>query len=298
VRRRAGLALALLSLVVSACGRPVVYEVEDGVYRALVPSAEQFEDDGARGIPGGFASLRETGINLVELTLEGDDVTFRLDGKNVVTRKIVDHLIVRDREGSGPFKAEKELLVLGNEPLVVGGLSITEPVVWPGSFEGSPVITVKSRDPEERGPGVSCRADEQCLLLSSGVDPTGRYEDANNPRTQRESHSVDPSIRRLRRVHPRYRTTGPDQQEWRVIDGRVRSVRDRCVGRSHRGRPCHARPGSHPHCPSSPGGAIQLIVMPRAQIPALAPLGAGTDGIGARQGPTACGLPRHPSNDS
>lgn len=286
MRRRAGLALALLSLVVSACGRPVVYEVEDGVYRALVPSAEQFDDDGVRGIPGGFASLREAGINLVELTLEGDDVTFRLDGKDVVTRKVVDHLIVRDREGSGPFKAEKELLVLGNEPLVLGALSITEPVVWPGSFEGSPVITVKSRDPEERGPGVSCRADEQCLLLSSGVDPTGRYEDANNPELNENPIA---SIR-----------VSDDSVEFTLDTGQ--QVRISRSGESLTGAcglsetavwdvpaevdlAMHDPVLIHTVCPSSPGGAIQLIVMPRAQIPALAPLGAGTDGDWCSAGP-------------
>ena len=102
VRKRAGLTLVSLSLVVSACGGPLVYEVDDGVYGALVPSVEQFAADGARGIPGGFALLREAGIDLVEIALEGDEVTFRLDGRDVVTRSVVDRLIVRDREGSGP----------------------------------------------------------------------------------------------------------------------------------------------------------------------------------------------------
>jgi hypothetical protein len=286
VRKRAGVTLVLLSLVVSACGGPVVYEVDEGVYGALVPSVEQFEADGARGIPGGFVLLREAGINLVELALESDEVTFRLDGKDVVTRSVVDHLIVRDREGSGPFKAEKELLVLGNDPLVLGGLSITEPVVWPGSFEGSPVITVKPRDPEERGPGVSCGADEKCLLLSSGVDPTGRYEDANNP----ELNENPIASIRVSDVFVEFTLDTGQQVQ---ISRSDESLTPAC-GLSETSVwdvPAEVDLAMddpvliHTVCPSFPGGAIQLIVIERAEIPALAPLGAGTDGEWCLAGP-------------
>lgn len=54
VRRRVGLTSVLLSLVVSGCGGPVAYVVDDGVYGALVPSVEQFAVDSAQSIPGGF----------------------------------------------------------------------------------------------------------------------------------------------------------------------------------------------------------------------------------------------------
>lgn len=77
--KRAGLTLVLLSLVASACGGPVAYDVDDGVYGALVPSYEQFAADGARGIPGGFALLREAGINLVELAPGVADFLTTLD---------------------------------------------------------------------------------------------------------------------------------------------------------------------------------------------------------------------------
>lgn len=63
--------------------------------------------------------LREAGINQVELALEGDEVTFRRDERDVLTRSVADRITVRDREGSGPFKANKELLVLGNDPPVL-----------------------------------------------------------------------------------------------------------------------------------------------------------------------------------
>jgi hypothetical protein len=286
VRKRAGLALVLLSLVISACGGPLVYEVDDGVYGALVPSAEQFAADSARGVPGGFALLRETGSNLVELSLEGDEVTFRLDGEDVVTRSVVDHLIVRDREGSGPFKAEKEVLVLGDDPLVLGGLSINEPVVWPGSFVGSPVITVKPRDPEERGPGVSCRADEMCLLLSSGVDPTGRYEDANNPELNENpiasiqvsddfvEFTLDTGQQVRISTSEESLTTACGLSETSVWD--VPTEIDLAMD-----DPVLI----HTVCPSFPGSSIQLIIIERAEIPALAPLGAGTDGEWCSAGP-------------
>ena len=279
MRKRAGLTVVLLSLVVNACGRPVVYEVGDGVYGALVPSVEQFAADAARGIPGGFALLREAGINLVELALEGDKVTFRLDGRDVVTRSVVDHLIVRDREGSGPFKAEKELLVLDNDPLVLGGLSITEPVVWPGSFEGSPVITVKPRDHEERGPGVSCRADEKCLLLSAGADPNGRYEDMNNP----ELH--ENPLASIRVSDDFVEFTLDTGQQVRISTSEESSTR--ACGLSETSVwdvPAEIDLAMddpvlvHTVCPSSPGSSIQLIIIERAEIPVLAPLGTETDG--------------------
>jgi hypothetical protein len=286
VRKGAGLTLVLLSLVVSACGGPLVYEVDDGVYGALVPSVEQFAADSARGVPGGFALLRETGSNLVELSLEGDEVTFRLDGEDVVTRSVVDHLIVRDREGSGPFKAEKEVLVLGDDPLVLGGLSINEPVVWPGSFVGSPVITVKPRDPEERGPDVSCGADEKCLLLSAGDDPAGRYEDTNNPELNENPIA---SIR-----------VSDDFVEFTLDTGQ--QVQISTSGKSWT-RACGLSETSvwdipteidlamddpvliHTVCPSFPGSSIQLIIIERAEIPVLAPLSTETDGEWCSAGP-------------
>jgi hypothetical protein len=285
-RKRARLALVLLSLVFSACGGPVVYEVDDGVYGALVPSVEQFAVDGDQGIPGGFALLREAGINLVELALEDNAVTFRLDGRDVVTRSVVDHLIVRDREGSGPFKAEKELLVLDNGPLVLGGLSITEPVIWPGSFDVSPVITVKPRDPQERGPDVSCSADEKCLLLSAGADPTGRYEDVNNPELNENPIA---SIRVSDDFVEFTLDTGQQVQISRSDESLTRAC-----GLSETAVwdvPAEIDLAMddpvllHTVCPSAPGGSIQLIVIERAEIPALAPLGTETDGEWCSPGP-------------
>ena len=40
-------------------------------------------------------------------------------------------------------KGRKQVLVLGGGPLTLGPLTIDDPVVWPGSFEDSPVVTVK-----------------------------------------------------------------------------------------------------------------------------------------------------------
>lgn len=169
------------TVVLTSCGGAVVNPVDDGSYRALVPTSEQLEQPGAEGIPGGFPVLRAEGAESIEMIVDGDDVTVIADGHHVTSRRVQERRAVVDSEGSGPFRAQKEVLVLGVEPLRIAGLVIDRPVIWPGSFEGSPVVTVKSEDPGERGPVVSCGADEACLVLSSGVDPIGRYEDANNP---------------------------------------------------------------------------------------------------------------------
>lgn len=155
------------SLTLGSCGGSAGIGVADGTYRTLVPTAEQYAADVDDDIPGGFTPLRADGVDEVELLVNGDQVTFRLDGGAPVTRDVEEHRGIRNSEGSGPFKGAKEVLVLGDAPLVLGQLTIEEPVIWPGSFEGSPVVTVEPADPDDRGPGVSCRADENCLLLSS-----------------------------------------------------------------------------------------------------------------------------------
>ena len=173
--------LAVISMALVSCGGPVRGQVSDASYQSLVPSIEQFATPEGADIPGGFVLLGESGVAMVEMQINGDQVKWFLDGEEVAQRTVEERMVVRDSEGSGPFKAEKEVLVLGDEPLVLASLIIERPVVWPGSFEGDPVVTVKSRDPDERGPVVSCGAEELCLLLSAGFDPVGRYEDANNP---------------------------------------------------------------------------------------------------------------------
>lgn len=171
------------SLVVAGCGtgNPVAV----GTYRSVVPSMEQLDLDAEGALPGGVAELRKDGVDQIEVAINADEVNVRMDGTETATLGIIDRVDITDSEGSGPFKGKKQILVLGDAPLVLGDLVIDDPVIWPGSFEESPVITIKPRNPEERGPVVSCRADEPCLLLSSGVDPAGSYGDANNPSSNR-----------------------------------------------------------------------------------------------------------------
>ena len=145
----------LFGLVVGACGGAAVEAVADGTYQALVPTAAQLADPGAGDIPGGFTSLHAGGVESVAVRIEGGAVTFAVDGTDAATRLVVERITVVDSEGSGPFKAQKQVLILGPEPLVLGDLSIPAPVIWPGSFEESPVITVKPQDSAERGPAVS-----------------------------------------------------------------------------------------------------------------------------------------------
>ncbi len=108
----------LLSAGVVGC-TPYLHAVDDGAYAALVPTAEQWEEDRAEQIPGGFAALRADGVERVVLRVEGDKVTVELDDEVVATRTVTERRAVQDDEGSGPFKAETEALALGDEPLVL-----------------------------------------------------------------------------------------------------------------------------------------------------------------------------------
>jgi hypothetical protein len=247
--------------------------VGDGSYRALVPTSAQFTEPEADGIPGGFIPLRDAGVDAIEVIISGDDVTMLLDGREAVSRRVEERLVVRDSEGSGPFKAEKEVLVLGEEPLVVGGLTIDRPVVWPGSFEGSPIITVKPRDPDERGPVVSCGADDGCPLLSSGVDPVGRYEDANNPELDENpiawitvsetavEFMLDSNerIRMSRESETFTRSCGLSETfVWDVPTGVGLEMDDPVLVQAA--------------CPTTPGD-VMLHIFERTDMPVLAPLG-------------------------
>lgn len=97
-------------------GRRTCYVVQPGSYSALVPSAGQLETDAGQELPGGFAALRNAGIETVELRIDDEEVTFLLDGTETATRRITDRVQITDSEGSGPFKAEKEILVLDSDP--------------------------------------------------------------------------------------------------------------------------------------------------------------------------------------
>ena len=285
MRTRIATTVVLAGVVLGACSA-VVGQVDEGSYRALVPSTGQFAVVGAGDIPGGLTDLRATGIDQIEVRINGDEVTFRLDGTDVVVRPVVDRLELTDSEGSGPFKGKKEVLVLGDESLVLGGLQIDRPVIWPGSFDGSPVITLKPQDPEERGPGVSCRADEPCLLLSSGVDPIGRYEGMNDPQLRENPVSfIEVSgefveftldtgelVRIGRGDESSTNACGLSETAvWDVPAGIGLTLDDPVL--------------IHTLCPSSPGGGIELIIMERAAIPVLAPLGSEYDGNWCSAGP-------------
>ncbi len=287
MRARSGAVLVLVSIAMTACTGPVVVGVADGTYTALVPTTEQLALDAAGDIPGGFAELRASGVDDLVVLVEGDEVSFQLDGKPVASREVVERVDVVDREGSGPFKAQKQVLILGSESLVLGELSIDEPVIWPGSFEGSPVITVKPWNPDERGPDVSCAVDEACLLLSSPISPTGRYENVNNPEL---GPSPVSSIEITDDVIEFARATDSPVR----ADGEARSI-SRACGMS--ATPVWDVPPEagvemgdpvlvHTLCPSQPGAAIRLVIMERAELPVLAPLGSTADGAWCIPGPS------------
>ena len=272
-------ALAALALVAGGCGSSSAGEVAIGTYGSLVPTIEQLDADVDGALPGGVAELRADDVELVEVVIDDEQVVIRLDGAVSATRTISERIAVTDSEGSGPFKGKKQILVLGDEPLVLGRLIIDEPVIWPGSFENSPVITLKPADPDERGPAISCDASEPCLLLSSGVDPAGRYEDANNP--ELDQNPVD------------FIEIGADVIEITLDGGEVigipvdSSSTTRACGLSESrvwdlppelGLPIGDPVLIHTLCPSTPGAAIQLVIMDRSAVPVLAPLTEAREG--------------------
>ncbi len=272
-------------VVAIGCGSAAGSEVAVGTYRSLVPTTEQLEIDVHGALPGGVARLRADDVDVVEVVIDTGQVVVRLDGVVAATRPITDRVSVTDREGSGPFKGRKQILVLGDEPLVLGGLIIDVPVIWPGSFEGSPVITVKPADPDERGPAISCDAAEPCLLLSSGVDPVGRYEDANDPALgQNPLDTIEIGEGSIDLV--------PDGGEVVTITAETGQVTDACgLGETRvwdlpaeLGLPIDDPVLVHTLCPSTPGAAIQLVVMDRSALPVLAPLTEASEGEWCRPG--------------
>jgi len=280
--------VVVIGLVVIACDSgPVTHRVVPATYTARVPSSAQFATDAARDLPGGFTVLRQSGVDRIELRIDGDRLTFVLDGGPAISRTVVERRVVTDREGSGPLKARKEVLVLDAD-LILGGLVIPYPVIWPGSFEGSPVITLKPYDAEERGPDVACGSGEPCLLLSSGADPSGRYERIAPP-----GGKQDP-VASIRITEQRVEFTLDGGQK---IQGPAlaRSSTPACglaespvwEVPSELGLPMADPVLVHTLCPSNPGASIQLIILERAAIPVLAPLAAGSDSEWCHNGP-AC----------
>ncbi len=271
-------------LAAAGCGTTSVYQVADGSYRSQVPSAEQLSRDVDGSLPGGVAQLREQGIDQLEVDINADEVIFRLDGVETAVLSIFDRVGITDREGSGPFKAKKQLLVLG-DPLVLGELVINDPVVWPGSFEESPVITIKTRTPGERGPDVSCRADEPCLLLSSGVDPAGSYADANNP--ELDENPIDSIL-----INDQSLDVTLDNGNQITIPTTSASLTRACGLSENRvwdlpaelGLPIDDPVLIHTLCPSTPG-TNQLMIMDRSAIPVLAPLTEARGGEWCTPGP-------------
>lgn len=281
----------LLLAGTAGCG-PYLHAVDDGVYGALVPTTEQWADERAEEIPGGFAALSADGAERVVVRIEGDTVTFELDGETAATRTVVERRATRDREGSGPFKAETQVLVLGEEPLILGSLRISNPVIWyAGGYGSSTVVAVKPADPDERGPMVQCAAaDEQCLQLPIGetlvADPIGEYTDMNRPGS---GENPVTRIRVTATVLVYTLDTGEEVRNSREDESLVRA----CALRESAVWPVPAEIGLafddpvlvETSCPLPYGELPSLTVMERAALPVLAPLAPKWGGSWCRPGP-------------
>lgn len=288
-----GAAAVLLGVGAVGCGS-YLHVVDDGVYAALVPTTGQWADDRSQGIPGGFAALSADGVERVVVRIEGDTVTFELDGEAAVTRKVVERRDVQDSEGSGPFKADTQALALGEEPLVLGSLRVSDPVIWyAGGYDSTGVVAIKPWDRAERGPIVQCvAADEQCLELPVGEvlvgDPIGDYTDMTGPRAA-ENPVTGIQVTDTDVVYTL--DTGQQVRSSREEESLVRA----CALRESAVWPVPAEVGVtfddpvlvETGCPLPSGEAPTLTVMERAALPVLAPLEPKWGGQWCQPGP-AC----------
>ena len=282
----------LLLLGAAGCGGPYLHAVDDGVYGALVPTTEQWADERSEAIPGGFAALSADGAESVMVRIEGDTVKFELDGETAVTRTVVERRDVQDSEGSGPFKAETQALALGQEPLVLGSLLVSEPVIWyAGGYESTRVIAIKPWNPEERGPIVQCAAgDEQCLELPVGEtlvgDPIGEYTDMNEPGSE-ENPVTGIRVTATDVVYTL--DTGEEVRNSREEESLVRA----CALSESAVWPVPVEVGVafddpvlvETNCPLPYGEPPSLTVMERAALPVLAPLAPQWGGQWCQPGP-------------
>ena len=285
-------ASVLLVAGAAGCGGPYLHAVDDGVYGALVPTTEQWADELSDAIPGGFAALRADGTERVVVRIDGDTATFELDGETSATRTVAERRDVTDREGSGPFKAETQVLALGEEPLVLGSLTISDPVIWfAGGDESTDVIAIKPWHPDERGPITQCTAaDEQCLERPVGEtlagNPIGEYTAINEP------GSVESPITGVRVTATDVvfqLETGEEVRNSRADEFLVRA----CAFWETAAWPVPAEVGValddpvlvETGCPLPPGEAPRLAVMERAALPVLAPLAPNRGGDWCQPGP-------------
>lgn len=287
VRVRIAVTLPLVALIFGACGSAVVSAVRDGTYAALVPTAEQYEAPSAVDIPGGFTLLRASAVDQVELSVAGDIVTFRVDGADAGSRIVVERLNVVDREGSGPFKGQREVLILGESPLDLGALRIESPAIWQGGFAESPVVTLKTWDPGERGPAISCGPDESCLLLTSGVDPIGHYANANDPALgQNPITSIEIFEAIIEFALDSGQVVRTDRVDTPIIGCGLAATASWDVSEAV-GLEFDDPVLIHTLCPAVSGASIQLVIMERDAVPVLASLSEATDGEWCQASP-AC----------
>ncbi len=284
-------AVLLLGAGAASCGS-YLHAVDDGVYGALVPTTEQWADERSEAIPGGFAALSADGAERVVVRIEGDTVTFELDGETAVTRTVVERRAIQDSEGSGPFKAETQVLALGEEPLVLGSLRVSDPVIWyAGGYESTGVVAIKPGDPKERGPIVQCTAaDEQCLELPVGEtlagDPIGEYTDMNEPGSAKNPVT---GIRVTATDVVYTLDTGEEVRSGRAEESLVRA----CALWESAVWPVPAEVGVafddpvlvETSCPLPSGEPASLTVMERAALPVLAPLAPQWGGSWCQPGP-------------
>ena len=292
-RVMSGAACVLLLVAgVAGCSGAYLHAVDDGAYGALVPTPEQWADENSPAIPGGFAALSADGAGSVVVRIDGDTVTFEVDGQTAATRTVAERRNVQDGEGSGPFKAKTQALALGTEPLNLGSLVITDPVIWfSGGDDSTGMIAVKPWDSGERGPIDQCAvADVQCLELPVGEamlgEPIGDFTDMNDPGGAENPVS---GIRVTATDIVYTLDTGEEVRSTREGEFLIRA----CALQESAVWPVPAGVGVafddpvlvETDCPLPYGEAPSLTVMERAALPVLAPLATQWGGQWCQPGP-------------
>ena len=283
--------LLFLGAVLSGCG-PDLHSVDDGAYGALVPTTQQWADDASKDIPGGFAALSADGVKAVVMRVAGNTVTFELDGRIAANRVVEDRRKVEDSEGSGLAKARAQVLILGDEPLELGSLKISQPVIWyAGGYSSAALVSIKPWDANERGPASQCgAADKQCLELPAGEaeagNPVGTFRNMSDP------EAVENPVAGIQMTATEIVYTLATGQEIRQSRGGESLIRACALGESAIWS-VPAEVGlafSDPvlvdtHCALPTGNAPSLTVMERPALPLLAPLAPRAGGQWCQAGP-------------
>lgn len=197
---RLGCLLALVLALASCADDTIVAEVDPGTYAARVPTSDQLAAD-TGAVPASFGDLRASGIDHLEVEVDGDEVRIAVDGGTVATRAVSERVRALADEGDEAFRSRIEAVILRLDggPLEIGGVSFDQPAVVPGRATGTALVALRSWG-GETPVDLGCLYTAPCLLATRGSPPSGSYEsaapdDAAGPVTAIEVRGEDLDLR-------------------------------------------------------------------------------------------------------